>query len=347
MEFTKTQDGYQPPFIAKVPYEIESPKSGTSSPEPVDCDNDSNASSSASTGFSHVPSPPDIMPLLKQAPHITMGNQTLEIPLTAQTLVPSAVPTSTIAAIAAPSAGIQQPIFPSATNILSSHQQHRLSNSGSSRSNRKQNKLNRPKQQAKQKIIKFHEYKGPSSSKSSSSSCSSSGGSFVTTMGPLQKLDSLTPYQVRVQQQQLYLQCQLEVQNKGASSTALLVPIHAPVTPMVNKDYVDIHSPRQMDLSRPVTPAMKSPPPPIVTGPQTPLPVSRSLSNLEDLKVADLKQELKQRNLPVSGPKPQLIERLRNHQLQEMSGTSKYIRSFDLVSRLVVVQCQWYLFSLV
>ncbi|XP_041362643.1 myocardin-related transcription factor B-like isoform X2 [Gigantopelta aegis] len=33
--------------------------------------------------------------------------------------------------------------------------------------------------------------------------------------------------------------------------------------------------------------------------------------NLEDLKVADLKAELKKRGLPVSGPKPQLIERLK------------------------------------
>lgn len=123
-----------------------------------------------------------------------------------------------------------------------------------------------------------------------------------------------------MQQQQLYLQCQLEVQNKGAMPT-VLVPIQAPVAAsMLKKDYPEISSPRQVDLSRPVTPALKSPPPSVLSAPQTPVHISRSLSNLEDLKVADLKQELKQRNLPVSGPKPQLIERLRNHQLQEMSG---------------------------
>ncbi|XP_033737751.1 myocardin-related transcription factor B-like isoform X2 [Pecten maximus] len=39
--------------------------------------------------------------------------------------------------------------------------------------------------------------------------------------------------------------------------------------------------------------------------------VQKPFANLEDMKVADLKQELKKRNLPVSGPKPQLIERLK------------------------------------
>ncbi|KAJ8318233.1 hypothetical protein KUTeg_003324, partial [Tegillarca granosa] len=39
--------------------------------------------------------------------------------------------------------------------------------------------------------------------------------------------------------------------------------------------------------------------------------VQKPLSNLEEMKVADLKAELKKRNLPVSGSKPQLIERLK------------------------------------
>ena len=39
--------------------------------------------------------------------------------------------------------------------------------------------------------------------------------------------------------------------------------------------------------------------------------VNKPLMNLEDMKVADLKAELKKRNLTVSGPKPQLIERLK------------------------------------
>lgn len=39
--------------------------------------------------------------------------------------------------------------------------------------------------------------------------------------------------------------------------------------------------------------------------------INKPLMNLEDMKVADLKAELKKRNLTVSGPKPQLIERLK------------------------------------
>lgn len=40
-------------------------------------------------------------------------------------------------------------------------------------------------------------------------------------------------------------------------------------------------------------------------------PPLRPLGKLEDMKVSDLKVELKRRNLPVSGSKPQLIERLK------------------------------------
>src|SRR5699024_8514863 len=39
--------------------------------------------------------------------------------------------------------------------------------------------------------------------------------------------------------------------------------------------------------------------------------VKKIISKLEDMKVSDLKAELKKRNLPVSGAKQQLIERLK------------------------------------
>ena len=44
-----------------------------------------------------------------------------------------------------------------------------------------------------------------------------------------------------------------------------------------------------------------------------PQPATKTVINLEEMKVADLKAELKKRNLTVSGPKPVLIERLRPH----------------------------------
>lgn len=51
------------------------------------------------------------------------------------------------------------------------------------------------------------------------------------------------------------------------------------------------------------------PPPPIQSS--HPLPASKVVSKLEDLKVNDLKIQLKKRSLTVSGSKPQLIERLK------------------------------------
>lgn len=310
MEFHKTQVGIEPLTIPKLPYEIDSPKSGTSSPEPLDCDNDSNASSNTSTGFSHVPSPPDIAPLLKQTHHITIGGQTIEIPITSQAFTTTANHVTVTA----------QHHFTS--NILNNQRPAY----GPAR-NRKLSK-SRPKQQAKQRIIKFHEYKGPSTTKASTSSYSASGGNFITTTGPLQKLDGLTPYQLRVHQQHLYLQCQLEVQNKGSMPTVLVPIQQAPPTPAPRTEHTEMSpppKPMEIPKSRPVTPALKSPPPPS-TAPHTPLQLSRSLSNLEEMKVANLKQELKNRNLPVSGSKTQLIERLRNYQMQEQM-SSKYILS--------------------
>lgn len=341
LEFQKTEEFTEQSALAKVPYEIESPKSDQSSPEPSDCDNDSSSSSAASTGFNppQVPSPPDIAPFLTKSTcnSITVGGKTMSIPITtASFMSPSQL-------ITVPSP--QQ--FPVHSHLQ--RPQH-PSNFSFNKNNRRTAKLNRPKQQPKQRIIKFHEYKGPTASKSSNSSASNSLGSFVTTTGPMQKLDGLTPYEVRVHQQNLYLQCQIEVESKGASPT-VLVPIKtSPGTPLMQHPLLQHqHSvPQQQEMqepatpkpsetprSRPVTPSLslRSPPPALSAGSyHNPLHVSRSLSHLEDLKVADLKLELKQRHLPVSGSKPQLIDRLRSHQLKEMSGRAQ-LSSLHLMMR--------------
>lgn len=319
LEFHKTEEGVEPAVIPKVPYEIESPKSGHSSPEP-DCDNDSNSSSNQSTGFQpttqqQVPSPPDIAPLLTATQgltSVTIGGKTLKIPITTQSFIPPPVTTFTVA--------------PQTFSSI----QRQPSSFGASRNHRRTTRLNRPnKAQFKPKVIKFHEYKGPPTSKSSNLG---GQGQFVTTTGPLQPMESLSAYQVRVQQQQLYLQCQLEIQSKDSISSAVLVPIQAPPTPMIpvpspapQAERQEISPPRHVEVtqnSRPVTPSlsMKSPSMPQIHNHHKTLQLTRSLSQLEDLKVADLKHELKQRSLAVSGSKPQLIERLRNYQLQEMSG---------------------------
>ena len=187
----------------------------------------------------------------------------------------------------------------------------------------------------------------------------SAGGQFVTTTGPIQRLEGLTPYQVRVQQQQLYLQCQLEIQSNDSTgsgpSAAVLVPIQAPPTPMIPipspspsimSERQEISPPRQPDSahsSRPATPglSMKSPSMPIINTQHKTVQLTRSLSQLEDLRVADLRQELKQRSLLVSGTKSQLIERLRNHHhqfQQEMSGKKKIIVKFIAVILLIILK---------
>lgn len=331
LEFHKTEQGTDPNTIPKLPYEIDSPKSGHSSPEPTDCDNDSNASSTKSTGFqpiAQVPSPPDITPLIASAQthtSVTIGGKTLKIPITTQSFAAPQITTFTVAPQAFTTTIQRQP-----------------SSFGASRNHRRTAKSNRPsKAQLKPKVIKFHEYKGPPTTKSNNTSV---GGQFVTTTGPIQRLEGLTPYQVRVQQQQLYLQCQLEIQSKDSTgagpSAAVLVPIQAPHTPMIPMpspaqaaatmlpERQEVSPPRQPDsahCSQPVTPglSMKSPSMPQINTQHKTVQLTRSLSQLEDLKVADLKQELKQKGLLVSGTKSQLIERLRNYQLQQEISSGK------------------------
>lgn len=100
---------------------------------------------------------------------------------------------------------------------------------------------------------------------------------------------SETSYELLLQQQQLFLQWQLEWQHK----------------------YPQI-----------ILPAAQKPPPEplptttlvVTTSPAPPSPPAEP-PKYEDMKVSDLKEELKRRNLPVSGAKPQLIERLRGREV--------------------------------
>lgn len=341
LDFHKIEEGVEPTAIPKLPYEIESPKSGHSSPEP-DCDNDSNSSgagSTVSTGFgtTAVPTPPDITPLLTTPLHtsITIGGRTIKIPVTTQSFTSRPFTGTIPLSVSAPS-------HHQFTSIPQTHKQH-PSNFGANRNSRR-SKQSRPKNQMKQRVIKFHEYKGPTTSKSSHTS-SGINSSFVTTTRPVQKLDNLTPYQVRVQQQQLYLQCQLEVKSKGSLPPTLLLPVQVPtstatsiiqqqpvskVTPEFSQPPTPVEQFKADRFDSPATPrhhtepptpslSTKSPSLSHINRPHAPLHVTRSLSHLEDMKVSDLKLELRQRNLTVSGPKPQLIERLRMHQMQELS----------------------------
>ncbi|XP_012587387.1 PREDICTED: MKL/myocardin-like protein 2 isoform X2 [Condylura cristata] len=108
-----------------------------------------------------------------------------------------------------------------------------------------------------------------------------------------------------LQQQQLFLQLQILSQQQQHYNYQAILP--APLKPLNDKN--NSGNPA-LSNTTPNTPRQNAPAPVRKPGP---LP-----SSLDDLKVSELKTELKRRGLPVSGTKPDLIERLKPY--QEVSG---------------------------
>ncbi|CAG5135235.1 unnamed protein product [Candidula unifasciata] len=249
----------------------------------------------------------------------------------------------------------------------------------SNSSGKSRSKKPKPKTMSKARIIKFHEYKGPPSVVKNQSSNVSAAAAAAAALGGGCGED--TPYHILLQQQQLFLQWQLEFQQKQQHGTASVsagpetatsptlnsvivtspvvttaptthihpivaggtglvqaVSLQQPQTPNTSAvapgafSLVSIPSSSQTSTQQasPAPPPPPPPPPPLppVTRPTqsvaprqsakalTAIPASalslpKLTANLEEMKVADLKAELKKRSLPVSGPKPQLIERLK------------------------------------
>ncbi|XP_074601164.1 uncharacterized protein LOC141855150 isoform X2 [Brevipalpus obovatus] len=167
----------------------------------------------------------------------------------------------------------------------------------------KNRKKSKSKSQPKTKTIKFHEYKGPPSAQKSQSLANNS---------------SESSYELLLKQQQLFLQWQLEWQQKypqiilppaqknnldQGSGTNGQISTNSTMTPII------------LTTSRPSmsteTVTSNAPPATGSNESQTQNGSSKMILKLEDMKVSDLKCELKKRNLPVSGSKPQLIERLK------------------------------------
>lgn len=158
----------------------------------------------------------------------------------------------------------------------------------------KNRKKSKTKSQPKTRTIKFHEYKGPPSAQKTSIS-SIPAGLNSTSPGE-------TSYELLLQQQQLFLQWQLEWQHKYPQ--IILPAAQKPLT-LPSSGANDTNSVSNISVNAP------SPAPSNSSSSTIEQPPLRPLGKLEDMKVSDLKIELKRRNLPVSGSKPQLIERLK------------------------------------
>lgn len=142
----------------------------------------------------------------------------------------------------------------------------------------KNRKKNKSKPVTKPRTIKFHEYKGPPNAQNNNNLNHSSSQSGETS------------YQLLMEQKRLLMKLQ------G------MIPKPEPDT---NQQQFIVQTFQQQ--SSPQSTCSSIPPP----SPAPSETTSAELNKLEKMKVADLKMLLKKRNLPVSGPKPQLIERLR------------------------------------
>lgn len=158
----------------------------------------------------------------------------------------------------------------------------------------KNRKKSKTKSQPKTRTIKFHEYKGPPNAQKTPVSCNPSGLG-ATPPGE-------TSYELLLQQQQLFLQWQLEWQHKYPQ---IILPAAQKPLSLTSSGASDAGSVSGCSANA------ASPAPSNSSNNPSEQPPLRPLGKLEDMKVSDLKVELKRRNLPVSGSKPQLIERLK------------------------------------
>ncbi|XP_035979796.2 myocardin-related transcription factor B isoform X8 [Halichoerus grypus] len=113
-----------------------------------------------------------------------------------------------------------------------------------------------------------------------------------------------------LQQQQLFLQLQILSQQQQHYNYQTILP--APLKPLNDKNNNSGNS--ALNNTTPNPPRQNTSAPVRKPGP---LP-----SSLDDLKVSELKTELKLRGLPVSGTKPDLIERLKPYQEMNSSGVA-------------------------
>ncbi|XP_017779036.1 PREDICTED: MKL/myocardin-like protein 1 isoform X2 [Nicrophorus vespilloides] len=150
----------------------------------------------------------------------------------------------------------------------------------------KNRKKSKSKAIPKTRTIKFHEYKGPPSAQKNT---------------PNNALPGESSYDLLLQQQTLLLQFQLQLQHKYPQI----------ILPASQKSPNSESSCQPISNNNSNSSASPSPAPSMDS--VTSVNPTRLVGRLEDMKVSDLKAELKRRNLPVSGSKPHLIERLKSN----------------------------------
>jgi len=151
-------------------------------------------------------------------------------------------------------------------------------------------KKSRPKIGTKSKVIKFHQYLGPKNLQQQLEPCVSSSMSTADT-----------PFNILLQQQQMLLRWQLEFQQKNMQFL-LSMPSNDPPKPAPSKLAVSTPAPQTTSMNTAVKPSAS------VAAVDPVLAAKRN--RLEEMKVAELRDECRRLNIARSGPKPVLIERL-------------------------------------
>ncbi|KAM9426796.1 myocardin-related transcription factor B [Pholidichthys leucotaenia] len=243
-------------------------------------------SSVPSPGENRVPETPSPTPAPASIPSIVL--QPLPTTDFMKVLSTSEQPVSQPAVSAPQPVTTPVPPKPGPTLVKQSQQK-----APSEKSRSKKNK--EPKSRVKK--LKYHQYVPPDQKQEASEA----------------PMDS--SYARLLQQQQLFLQLQILSQQQQHYNYQTILP--APLKPVAEGQNNSTSTlPTSIVVSLPTAP----PPPPL---PPAPARLTNSLSNrkpgvlpanLEEMKVAELKLELKLRGLPVSGTKTDLIERLKPFQ---------------------------------
>lgn len=182
-------------------------------------------------------------------------------------------------------------------------------------------KKSRPKIGTKSKVIKFHQYLGPKNLQQQLEPCASSSTCTADT-----------PFNILLQQQQMLLRWQLEFQQKNMQFL-LSMPSNDPPKPSPPTLAASTLAPQPTSTNVSVKPSAS------VAAAVNPL-LAAKRNRLEEMKVAELRDECRRLNIARSGPKPVLIDRLLPYADDILSGSSaaaatgenKSVEQFDASS---------------